>query len=1381
MRFYSLLLIINLLFLCQISAQQFDFTPVHDYDSYFQEAYEKYPDIPKGMLEAIAYTQTHIRHVGHHHHHESCAGLPHYVGVMGMIEDGKGWFNENLQLVQHLSNEQASSITHSPKVNILAYAKAYNQLRKNKNINNSNPLEHVEILNSLSEIPNDGTIGNDFAFDTYLYSVYTYLNYGQFQNAYDLPQYNLDLEAFFGTANYKVLSSNQVTASSDKVNDIEGNTYNGNVQRSSMACSDTNVPVIFTAADPSNYSSRNGTAITHVTIHTMQGSYSGSISWFQNPAANVSAHYNIRASDGQITQMVCEIDKAWHVSNSNPYAVGIEHEGYVEDASWYTENMYQASANLTADICSRNNIPTIRTYDVIGDTGLNPLGDGCYKVKGHQHFPNQTHVDPGQYWDWNKYYDLLNPSNAVTTNTYTTCSGSFQDPGGSGNSGNDEREFYLIAPTGAGSVTLTFNAFNLETNYDYLYVYDGDSYNDSLIAVLNGTSLPAPITGESGALFLEFRTDCATLSSGWDASWSCGAASTCGVPDGLTETFVSQNEVSFSWNAAANANSYVVRIKQAIEDNWSYHSSTTNQINIGGLAIDGHYLWGVSAVCSGNETVFNGTQFTHTASTNASYTTASCEGYFTDTGSTLANYQNNEDWTFTIAPTGASSIALAFTTFELESNYDYMYIYDGPNTSSPLIGTYTGTNSPGTINSSSGTLTIRFDSDNWTVDSGWEANWTCNSSDSNAPITEIGTIPNWVTSDFNLGFLDTDDNAIDRQFYQVNEFQNGEWVSNPNNGFLNDDFNVMNPNWNAYAGNWSVTSGSLYQADQNSSNTIFTAALNQNDADEYLYHWTSLIGGTGSNRRAGLHFFCDDPSASNRGNSYFVYYRIDSDLLQIYEVNSNTFSLVADIPYTFNLNQLYDFKVSYNKNSGKIDVWVDDVMAGTWTDTTPLTSAGYVSFRSGNCTYTINDFSVYQSRSDNEMILVGSDSNDDIQQQSSSPSTEAGMVRSVVVDANNNISLIDAATFKVDYTQPTFPTGITGEATDAMTITASWNGSSDSHSGMDHYEYAIGTSTATIDVIPWTYNGLNTSVTETGLSLVDGQDYHVHVRSVNGAGLVSSVISSPAFNYTAPGCSYSLMFHDNFEAGYGNWNNGGLHCRRHINDAPYANSGNYCVRLRDNTFYSKVTSDILDLTNYDEIRIDFSYYCRSMDNANEDFWLQVTYDNSSYTTVEEWNKGDEFQNNQRKYDSVTIPGPFSATTRFRFRCDASSLWDWVYLDNIKIYGCSQNGAREIPIPVKDEADMMTNVELNESSNISQLSYFPNPAHQYLNIQYELKTASRIQMSIMDVSGKLRMSKEIPVQEGIRDEQLDISSLDNGFYILRLNDGNDNISVKFVKI
>ena len=63
-------------------------------------------------------------------------------------------------------------------------------------------------------------------------------------------------------------------------------------------------------------------AITTVVIHVTQGSYAGTVSWFQNPSAGVSAHYVVKSSNGEVTQMVREGDTAYHARSANPYARG---------------------------------------------------------------------------------------------------------------------------------------------------------------------------------------------------------------------------------------------------------------------------------------------------------------------------------------------------------------------------------------------------------------------------------------------------------------------------------------------------------------------------------------------------------------------------------------------------------------------------------------------------------------------------------------------------------------------------------------------------------------------------------------------------------------------------------------------------------------------------------------------------------------------------------------------------------------------------------------------------------------------------------------------------------------------------------------------------
>ncbi|MFE6766829.1 MULTISPECIES: N-acetylmuramoyl-L-alanine amidase [unclassified Streptomyces] len=149
-------------------------------------------------------------------------------------------------------------------------------------------------------------------------------------------------------------------------------------------------------ASTSNYtvSSRpSAYPVDYVIIHVTQETFSQTVSIFQNPAKQVSAHYVVRSGDGYIDQCVREKDVAWHAGNwdYNTRSIGIEHEGWVDQPSYFTDSMYEQSALLTASICDRHNIPKDRAH-----------------ILGHVEVPGTDHTDPGPNWDWVRYIRLVN-------------------------------------------------------------------------------------------------------------------------------------------------------------------------------------------------------------------------------------------------------------------------------------------------------------------------------------------------------------------------------------------------------------------------------------------------------------------------------------------------------------------------------------------------------------------------------------------------------------------------------------------------------------------------------------------------------------------------------------------------------------------------------------------------------------------------------------------------------------------------------------------------------------------------------------------------------------------------------------------------------------
>lgn len=487
----------------------------NQYQQEFANAYTQYPDVPEGVLEAVAFTMTRIHH--NINTVESCVGLPKTYGVMGLTLDGQNYFRNNLNYVAQVSGISVNAILQNPQDNIMAFAAAYHH-----ELVLLSPFQHQSqnishILANLSELPDNGLL-QDYALNSHLYAVMSFLNDAKMQQVYNFTAYNFDLEVVFGTENLKVLSSKGVSILNQNIEGDEGVKYKGGSNDKSA-----DYPPALQDLTPCNFSSRSGTAVTDVTVHTMQGSYAGSISWFKNCSANASAHYMLRSADGQVTQMVLESDKAWHVGSENPYTIGLEHEGFVNDSTWYTAAMYQSSADLVKDINNDYGISPLRTayFPWASTTNYNTssIPGSCIKIKGHQHFPNQSHTDPGANWDWDYYFKLINdPTSSTVTNTNPT--GNTTDLGGAaGNYTNDERTLFLIEPTNATSITLTVNQFDVESDWDYLYIYEGTTVFDTKIGRYTGTTIPATINVNSGAVLIEFRSDCATTNPGYDISW----------------------------------------------------------------------------------------------------------------------------------------------------------------------------------------------------------------------------------------------------------------------------------------------------------------------------------------------------------------------------------------------------------------------------------------------------------------------------------------------------------------------------------------------------------------------------------------------------------------------------------------------------------------------------------------------------------------------------------------------------------------------------------------------------------------------------------------------------------------------------------------------
>jgi len=114
-----------------------------------------------------------------------------------------------------------------------------------------------------------------------------------------------------------------------------------------------------------NYSSRGGTAVRIIVLHTAQGArnYRDLGAFFANPSSGVSSHVGIDDTVGRIGEYVPRTGKAWTQGNANPYSVAAELCAFAEwdSAEWNRHpTMLANTAEWVAEEADALEIPIVR-------------------------------------------------------------------------------------------------------------------------------------------------------------------------------------------------------------------------------------------------------------------------------------------------------------------------------------------------------------------------------------------------------------------------------------------------------------------------------------------------------------------------------------------------------------------------------------------------------------------------------------------------------------------------------------------------------------------------------------------------------------------------------------------------------------------------------------------------------------------------------------------------------------------------------------------------------------------------------------------------------------------------------------------------------------
>lgn len=282
-------------------------------------------------------------------------------------------------------------------------------------------------------------------------------------------------------------------------------------------------------------------------------------------------------------------------------------------------------------------------------------------------------------------------------------------------------------------------------------------------------------------------------------SGDCVTAGGCLVPENFAATPTNMS-VDLTWDAVAGAaNGYVVNVFEGGADPMTAMAvytetiadGTTTMTTATGLMGESLYDAYISADCDGDTSANAMITFSTTVED------AICGNNLLDSGGRAGDYSNDELTTTTIMPENAGDVVtLTFTYVDIESSatgdgtqdgcWDFITIYNGPDTSSPVLAqTLCGEESvSGTVPSvptsilavgdsytstdASGALTVVFTSDGSVALTGYEASITCMPPpDCVTPDLMIANITE-TTADFSWSTVDNADNG-----YILSVFEDG--------------------------------------------------------------------------------------------------------------------------------------------------------------------------------------------------------------------------------------------------------------------------------------------------------------------------------------------------------------------------------------------------------------------------------------------------------------------------------------------------------------------------------------------------------------------------------------------------------------------------------
>ena len=336
-------------------------------------------------------------------------------------------------------------------------------------------------------------------------------------------------------------------------------------------------------------------------------------------------------------------------------------------------------------------------------------------------------------------FDLPGVSGSSNTLTCGTNTWLYDDAGGATNYLNSFDSYTVLDASGTAQISLSGN-YQVENGWDYIYIYYGSGTGGTQVPgspftgagsidITGNVGEPLTVRLDSDASINDVGFAFQTLYSGTCASCTGAPANgTVSIPStsgcsGSAMTLTTSGldvsvDITYQWQVSND--NFVSDINDVTGETSATYNLTT---------ATGTNYYRIASTCSAGPTTsysnivsFNGFSCTPISTPTSGFNTVTCgvTSNLTDDGGLASNYSNGADGYTVFESSGTAQITFS-GTYDVESGWDYLRIYEGVGTGGTLAYSYTGAGNITPFVSLPGqSITVRFDADASVNDVGFD-------------------------------------------------------------------------------------------------------------------------------------------------------------------------------------------------------------------------------------------------------------------------------------------------------------------------------------------------------------------------------------------------------------------------------------------------------------------------------------------------------------------------------------------------------------------------------------------------------------------------------------------------------------------------------------